>query len=240
MSLDRAPRRCIVLLLCLVAVPAAAATVSGKIELSDSRDPGVRRRDFSGVVVWLERLAGSPPSLAGAPQHARILQKDKTFVPHVVAIPVGGSVDFPNLDPIYHNAFSTFAGQPFDIGLYPPGKSRAVAFNHAGIVRVFCHIHPTMSAVVAVLDSPWFAVTGRSGVFEISGVPAGRYRLRLFHERALPKTLQQLEREITVGDGPARQPDMVISETGYLPSPHKNKYGKDYPPAPDERRGYPD
>jgi len=220
---------------------AAAATVSGRIELSDSRDPGVRKKNFSGVVIWLEPLGTSqPPSLAEAPQRARVIQKDKQFTPHVVAIPRGGSVDFPNLDPIYHNAFSTFAGQPFDVGLYPPNKSRAVTFNHAGIVRVFCHIHPTMSALIAVLDTPWFAVTGANGAYEIQGVPPGRYRMHVFHERALPKTLQQVSREVAVGGGPARQPDIVISETGYLPSPHKNKYGKDYPPAPEDRRAYPD
>src|SRR5207237_3255839 len=103
-----------------LASTALAAAVSGTVQLVDSRDPNVRRKsDYSGVVVWLEPIGGQP--LAGKPRTVKIIQKHKRFVPHIVAIPVGSTVDFPNADPIFHNAFSNFAGQPFDVGLYPPG-----------------------------------------------------------------------------------------------------------------------
>jgi len=159
-----------------------------------------------------------------------MLQKEKTFVPHVVAIAVGGTVEFPNLDPIFHNAFSNFSGQPFDVGLYPPRTSRSVTFTHPGIVRVFCNIHSTMSAVIAVLNTPWFAVTAANGKYSMANVPAGDYYLRLFHERAQPENLRFLERRITVPEGGLALPLVSISETGYSPAPHLNKFGQQYPP----------
>mgnify|MGYP003694020817 CR=1 FL=1 len=82
-------------------------------------------------------------------------------------------MDLPNLDLIFHNAFSNFSGQPFDIGLYAPRTSRSVTFKHAGIVRVFCNIHATMSAIIAVLNTPWYAVTQATGKYSIAGVPSG-------------------------------------------------------------------
>ena len=124
-----------------------------------------------------------------------MIQKDKMFTPHVLAVPVGGSVSFPNLDPIFHNAFSNFNGQIFDVGLYKPGSSRTVAFKRAGIVRVFCNIHPQMSAVIVVLDTPYFAVSNKAGAFEIADVPPGEYQLHVFHERAAEETLDSLTRQ---------------------------------------------
>ncbi|MBS1854758.1 MAG: hypothetical protein JST11_05295 [Acidobacteria bacterium] len=217
----------------LAPVLALAGTVGGNVELTNSKDPAVRRhRDYSGVVIWLAPVDRGAP--ASPPRRAQMLQKGKQFLPHVIAIPVGGTVDFPNLDPIFHNAFSNFSGQPFDVGLYPPKTTRAVTFRHAGLVRVFCNIHATMSAVIAVLDTPWFAVTPPNGKYEIEGVPAGEYQLHLFHERALPENLKFLERRITVPEGGVNLPLISISETGYIPAPHLNKFGREYPPAGSE------
>src|SRR5262249_22270332 len=162
-------------------MPAAGTSiVSGRVELVGSRDPAVRKnRNYSGVVVWLEPVGRAAP-FEPETGHVKMLQKEKRFVPHVVAVPVGTTVEFPNLDPIFHNAFSNCSGQPFDVGLYAPGTSRAVPFRHPGIVRVFCNIHSTMSAIIAVLPTPWFTVTSASGAFRIAGVPPGEYRLRVF------------------------------------------------------------
>jgi len=143
-------------------------------------------------------------------------------------------VDFPNLDLIFHNAFSNFSGQPFDVGLYRPRTSRSVTFKHSGIVRVFCNIHSTMSAIIAVVNSPWYAVTAASGKYNITGVPPGEYQLRLFHERALENNLHFLERRITVPENGLAMPLISISETGFIPAPHLNKYGQEYPPVPDD------
>ncbi len=215
-----------------------AATVSGSVNLRDSRDPAVRKKlDYAGVVVWLEPVSGSYRRLPS--HHARMVQKDKTFTPHVIAIPVGGSVDFPNFDPIFHNAFSNYNGQLFDVGLYPPGSSRSVRFTRPGIVRVFCNIHANMSAIVAVLDTPWFTVTGKNGAFTIPDVPPGEYTVNYFHERALRATLNALTRRVTVGSDPVTIGPASISESGYLSIPHKNKYGRDYTAPPDAGGVYP-
>src|SRR5215469_8580537 len=115
---------CRLVLVAFLAASLPAVTVTGKIELRDSKDPTVRKKmDFSGVVVWLEPLKGKavpPPAV-----HARMIQKSKTFTPHILAVPVGATVDFPNFDPIFHNVFSTYDGQIFDLGLYPPGRYKS-------------------------------------------------------------------------------------------------------------------
>jgi hypothetical protein len=173
-----------------------------------------------------------------APQRFVIEQKGKRFKPHVLVVPVGATVDFPNLDPIFHNAFSNFAGQPFDTGLYPPGTNQSVRFRRDGIVRVFCNIHSTMSAIIVVLRTPYYAVSSRSGAFRIDGVPAGEYTLKVWHERTAENALHGLERKIRVSDD-VTLPVIQISEAGHVPAPHKNKYGREYPPPPPDHTMYP-
>lgn len=211
------------------------ASLSGHVRITNSIDALVTKKsDYSGVAVWLAPL--------GAPMHAPLkpavmLQKNKMFLPHVLTIGAGSSVDFPNEDPIFHNAFSSFNGQIFDLSLYPPGSSRAVRFARPGIVHVFCNIHPTMSAVIVVVDSPFFATTRRDGAFAFSNVPPGSYALHFFHERATSETLSRLTKNIVI---PVSEDagEIEISETGYLPIPHKNKYGNDYPPHSGDQAQY--
>jgi len=209
---------------------AAAANVTGQIELTNSKNAAVRRhKDYGGVVLWLEPLDHPAPATPG--RRVEMRQKGKEFVPHVVAIPLGGTVEFPNLDLIFHNAFSNFSGHPFDLGLSPPRTSKSVTFRHQGIVRVFCNIHSTMSAIIAVVNSPWYAVTTATGKYTIAGVPPGEYKLHLFHERALEDNLRFLEHPVTVTEAGLVNPLISISETGFIPAPHLNKYGQEYPPA---------
>jgi plastocyanin len=221
-----------------LAVQACAGTVGGKVQLVDSRDQNVRRKsDYSGVVVWLERLDG--PSPEAKARTVSMVQKQKRFVPHVVAIPAGSAVDFPNADPIFHNAFSNFAGQTFDVGLYAPGTTQKVRFARPGVVRVFCNIHPTMSAVIVVEPTPYIAVSGKTGDFSIEDVEPGEYRLHVFHERSSEQTLAALQRKVTVERTAAALSPITVSESGYLEAPHKNKYGRDYPPVIEDRAIYP-
>jgi plastocyanin len=232
---------CFSLLLSLAAVTnVVAGSVSGKVELHDSQDAAVRKHmDYSGVVVWLEPMAGSLHPAAADSGAARMVQKEKTFTPHVLAIRVGTSVDFPNFDPIFHNAFSNYNGQLFDVGLYPPGSSKQVRFARPGIVRVFCNIHATMSAVIVVLNTPYFETTQKNGAYQFRDVPAGEYTLRFFHERATQATLDSLARRITVTEGSVSLPAIGISESGYIVISHHNKYGQDYAAAPDDGGVYP-
>jgi plastocyanin len=214
-----------------------AGAVSGAIDLVASRDsPARNHRDLSGVVIWLRPLDVDDVPLA--PKRVRMVQKNKRFDPHVLTVETGAIVDFPNFDPIFHNAFSNFSGQLFDIGLYPPGSSRSIRFERPGVVRVFCNIHPTMSALIVVLDSPYFTSTDQNGDFTIPAVPPGSYELHVFYEKSLPETLQKLTHSITVTPSPLEIPTLEISEAGYLPMPHKNKYGRAYSPAADEQDSY--
>jgi plastocyanin len=216
-----------------------AGPVSGRVELRDSHDTAVRKHmDFSGVVVWLEPSAGSLPAPSPGAT-AKMVQKDKTFTPHVLAIRAGTSVDFPNFDPIFHNAFSNYNGKIFDVGLYPPGTSRRERFTQPGIVRVFCNIHANMSAVIVVVNTPYFEVTEKSGNFQLNNIPPGEYTLRFFHERATQATLDSITRRFTVGEGSVALPAIGISESGYIVIPHHNKYGHDYTDAPDDGEVYP-
>jgi plastocyanin len=212
----------------VLAAIAQGATVRGRVEIVASKDPGVRKHsDFSGVVVWLEPASGA--LLSPKPRRAEMVQKGKQFLPHVLAITVGSTVDFPNYDPIIHNAFSNYDGQIFDVGLYPPGTTRSVPFRKEGIVRIFCNIHPTMSAIIVVLRSPYYAVSGKNGEFSIADVPPGSYRLHVYHERATEQTLNQLSRIVDVAAADVGLPELAVSESGYLLVPHKNKFGRDYP-----------
>lgn len=223
----------------LLASTLLAGDVSGRVELLDSKDAAVRKkRDFSGVVVSLLPATGTP-TLEIQPAQVTMLQKDKTFTPHVLAVTTNSSVSFPNADPIFHNAFSNYNGQIFDVGLYPPGTTRVVRFRREGVVRIFCNIHSAMSAVIVVVPTPYFAVTGKDGSFSIPDVLPGDYDLKVFHERASESTLEKLTQRIHV-QGPSQSLDPIrISEAGFIAIPHSNKFGNQYLPEPSDSVAYP-
>jgi len=219
-------------------LPLAASSVTGRVELRDSREAAVRKRsDYSGVVISLAAVGKSASHVADI--HVKMIQKDKKFTPHILAVAAGTYVDFPNDDPIFHNAFSSYSGEIFDLSLYPPGTSRSVQFSRPGIVRVFCNIHSAMSAVIVVLPTSYFATTGRDGTFHIPSVPAGEYQMTVFHERATEATLSALARRVAVDQTSLALPPIVISEAGFLQMPHNNKYGRGYAPETDDHSIYP-
>ncbi|MGH9800785.1 MAG: hypothetical protein ACRD82_10505, partial [Blastocatellia bacterium] len=145
-----------------------------------------------------------------------------------VAVEVGSEVDFPNDDPYFHNVFSIFNGKRFDLGLYASGETRPVNFNRPGISYIFCNIHPKMSAIVVALDTPYFSVSDKAGGFTIPNVPAGEYRLSVWHERAKPETLAAISRNVQAGTGELDLGAIRVSEEGYVPRPHPDKHGQEY------------
>jgi plastocyanin len=211
-----------VLLTLLVPPPAPAETVSGRVVLVENASA---RPDASNAVVWIEGLHRP----GGRPDAAMMKQSLKRFQPPVVVVPVGGTVSFPNEDPIYHNVFSVSGANRFDLGLYRSGASKTRTFSTAGLVRVYCNIHPQMVGFVMVVDSDFFAVTGPDGAFRLEGIPAGRHRIRAWHEGGAEDA-----REIVVGEGSVGPVTLRIDISDFRPQPHKNKYGKDYPPLPPE------
>lgn len=137
------------------------------------------------VVIYVK----DAPKVAVEPTRAEIRQRNENFVPRVVAVTVGSTVDFPNDDPIYHNVFSLSRTKTFDLGRFPKGKSRGERFDKAGVVKVFCQIHSHMSATVLVFDHPWFAIPDDQGNFDLSGVPPGMHQITAWHERLGDTTL---------------------------------------------------
>jgi plastocyanin len=225
----RISSKALALVLLAVNWASAQSTVKGSVILTDSSNGAVqRKRDYSSVAVWLEPAVRGVVPRPGR-KRAVMLQKDKRFTPHILVVECGTNIDFPNQDPIFHNAFSNFDGQLFDIGLYPPGTSRSVRFDRPGIVRVFCNIHSAMSAIIVAVDSPYFTTTAADGSFVIRNVEAGSYTLHFFHERALAETLGHLTRPLKVTPDTLALDPVSISEAGYLPSVHKNKFGNNYP-----------
>ncbi len=141
--------------------------------------------ELRNVVLYFEP---APALKSGVSREApaRIEQIGETFVPHVLPVVRGATVEFPNRDVIYHNVFSLSRAASFDLGRYPRGDSRVVRFDETGVVKVFCHIHSDMSAVVLVLDNPYFTVPTRDGRYEIQDLPPGDYTVTAWHERARP------------------------------------------------------
>ncbi|HLH55043.1 MAG TPA: carboxypeptidase regulatory-like domain-containing protein [Verrucomicrobiae bacterium] len=176
--------------------PAQAGAVSG--EYSSRKYKFVERVDYAAMrefVVYIEGDAGmtnQPATNAVQVFTRRVAQQGAMFSPHLLPVQRGTTVRWPNQDEIFHNVFSMSEPKQFDLGLYkgdPPEKR--VTFDKAGRVDVFCSIHERMHCIVLVLDNPFFAVTDANGSFKITGVPAGTYQLRAWHER-LPSAVNQI------------------------------------------------
>lgn len=172
------------------------------------------------AVVYAEPLEGRAPR---RPERTSLTQRNRTFSPAVVAVPVGSTIEFPNEDTIFHNVFSLSPPTPFDLGLYRAGESRSRTFTRAGTFRVFCNIHPQMTAFIVVAPTPWVTVADAQGTYQLD-VPPGRYRLTAISERAVPTSS-----EIVVGAGALDAPDLELDESAFVSVRHKNKHGQDYP-----------
>ena len=202
-------------------------TVTGKLELF--REGSASPQDSSSGVVWLTRIGetAEPPAASSLPK-LQLVQKNKSFNPHLVVVQVGSSVAFPNKDPFFHNVFSLFEGKRFDLGLYEAGTSRTVIFDREGISYIFCNIHPEMSGVVVALKTPYYGISDARGSVTIPDVPPGRYELHVWHERAIPHSLDSQVRSILVSDTLHSFGALRVAEQQSAPAPHKNKYGQDY------------
>lgn len=206
-------------------------TVTGQVVVRTENAKPKEKQPRGDVVVWLTPLDDRPnlrpvakPDPAQAP---RLVQKDKRFAPHLLVIPAGTAVEFPNHDPFFHNVFSLFEGKRFDLGLYEAGTTRIVHFDRAGVSYIFCNIHPEMSAVVVALKTPYYAVSDANGKVVIQNVPEGRYTLQVWSERANLDGLKALSREVVVSGGEHSLGTIRLTEDN-PPAPHKNKYGRDY------------
>ena len=225
-------------LLMLAPILAAAQQSVLKAHVEIKRD-GHRLKDASQAVVWLNPVGGA---IIATPrqeetQIPQLVQKNKSFQPSLLVIPVGGKVEFPNRDPFFHNVFSLFEGKRFDLGLYESGTTRFVQFDKPGISYIFCNIHPQMSAVIVALNTPYYAISNARGEVSIANVPPGRYALQVFHTSVAPETLRALNREITISPGDTSLGTLSLTESN-IELAHKNKYGRDYDRPDPENPAY--
>ncbi|HEV2425324.1 MAG TPA: carboxypeptidase regulatory-like domain-containing protein [Terriglobia bacterium] len=238
MAARRAGPVAAILLVIAGAAWAQGLTVRGRVSLVSARS-GKPTADNSQAVVWLNPL--DDPRVSWKPGDAgpfRLVQKNKRFIPHILVVPVGAVVEFPNDDPFFHNVFSLFNGKRFDLGLYEAGTTRTVTFNSPGVSYIFCNIHPEMSAVVMATQSPYYALSNAAGSFTITNIPAGWYQLNVWHERCLPETLKAATRDVVVSSSASTLGEIRLPESGNLLANHKNKYGQRYEPVPASTLGY--
>jgi len=217
------------LLVCavLLSAPLASGQASLKARVELTRN-GHRAKDASNAVVWLTPVGGpSAPPRQEATKIPQLVQKNKSFHPSLLVIPVGGKVEFPNQDPIFHNVFSLFEGKRFDLGLYESGTTRFVQFDKPGISYIFCNIHAQMSAVIITVNTPYYGISDARGEISIVHVPPGRYDVQVFHTSVAPDVLHALNREITVTSDDTSIGTFSLAESD-LELAHKNKYGHDY------------
>lgn len=215
-----------VALCCGAAGRLQAAEVVGKVQIiSDTNE------DASGVVVSLTPLnSAQATSLRQAPIHSTLTQKNKKFSPHLLVIPPGSVVDFPNRDPFFHNVFSLFEGKRFDLGLYESGTSRSVKFDRPGVSYIFCNIHPQMNAIVISLDTPYYSLVDANGSVKIANVESGEYLLQIWAEGLNSEEMGKLSHRITIGQESV-QLGVIQVPSGESFAQHKNKYGREYDSA---------
>jgi plastocyanin len=226
---------CALLNLALVGSQAQAqgVEVTAHVLVQEKAGAGATRHKGSlsaeNVVVWLTPLQPDlHPAAMGHPGPFRLVQKDKQFTPHLLVVPTGSSVDFPNQDPFFHNVFSLFNGKRFDLGLYESGTSRAVRFDREGVSYIFCNIHPEMGAVVLALSTPYYGVSIATGSVAIHNVPPGRYRLHVWSEATQSANPGDAERVVQIGAASVHLGEIVLQRVANPMEHHKNKFGDDY------------
>jgi plastocyanin len=151
------------------------------VELGADGDSDPLAFERSHVAVYLE---GGPTAIASGAVKASIEQRDRRFVPDMAVIPAGSSISFPNFDPIFHNVFSLSKAKSFDLGNYPKGQTRVVAFDKPGVVAVYCHLHSNMSATIVVTPNRWATRADGNGIFSLKDVAPGIYTVVAWHKAA--------------------------------------------------------
>ena len=179
------------------------------------------------AVIWLNPLPADA-AWPVTPGTFTLLQKNKMFTPHLLVVPVGSSVAFPNADPFFHNVFSLFDGRRFDLGLYEAGSTRSVIFSREGVSYIFCNIHSEMSAVVIALATPYYGILDQKGVFHVKDVPYGDYDMHVWIEGQRKSSLDRLTRRVHIAGAIADLGD-IHADHPEQPE-HLNKFGRPYEP----------
>ena len=204
------------------AMPAGAVTVSGRVSFVSKRG---QNPTIGETLVSLEPASGK--LIHKSPATFQMTTRGKMLIPHVLAIPVGSTVEFPNDDPISHNLFSLSSNNSFDLGLYRKGAGKSHKFEAPGLINVYCNVHPNMSAVIKVLATPYYVFADPSGNYAITDVPPGKYRMIVWNEIG-----GQTETPIEVSNAGTVSGDLSVTldSRNYRATQHLNKLGKPYEP----------
>jgi plastocyanin len=190
-------------------VLAHAATLDAKVQTPAGKP-------LADAAVVLEPLAPSAPAAAKNRAHAVIEQRGTEFVPYVTVVQTGTAVDFPNNDTVRHHVYSFSNPKRFEIKLYAGKPGQPITFDKPGEVVIGCNIHDWMEAYVLVVDAPYFGKTGPDGQVRIANLPAGRYRMQLWHPL---QKMRAAASEIEIGSAPARL-NLVLDARAREPKPH--------------------
>jgi plastocyanin len=202
----------------LVSQQGETVSVAGRLLVKEAGDKDAP--DVDQAVVWLSSDSVFPVR----PDTVEMRTVNKDFQPHVIAVPVGSYVSFPNQDPFNHNVFARSEVASFDAGLYGRGERRGHEMLVPGVAQIYCNVHARMGGFVVVRDNPFFTQPKPDGTFEITGVPPGRYVLHAWHERA-DSTLAQ---EVLVSRGGVTGLRLTLDATQYKWTEHLDKDGKPY------------
>ncbi len=206
--------------------PSVTASVSvyqrgTAVKLGKDADQDPITYERSRVVIYVEGPVNPDPN-SGSPSIQQIQQLDRRFMPDMVVVPVGSTVSFPNMDPIFHNIYSLSKPKSFDLGSYDKGETRKVTFPKPGIVEIYCHLHPNMAATVVVVPNRWYARPDSNGQYRISNVPPGQYTVVAWH-----KTAGFFRKTVVIADGRDVAADFFIP----LDVDSKQEAEKDRDPA---------
>lgn len=217
----------VVILVLFSVLSLEAHEVSGTVEIVQKGDK--KKTDLSSVIVYLDRIKwDSKMEETEINKAYEMSTKNKQFAPRMMAVPLGATVRFPNFDPIFHNIFSVSRPNDFDLGLYKGGASKSNRFDSPGIVRVFCNVHPQMTATLIVSNTPFQTFADKTGNFSLGTIPWGIFSLRAYAEEG------QASQRIEVKDVPLKV-TLTIDAKSFKKILHKNKFGKDYSTSEDER-----
>ena len=210
-------------LMLLVCSDLSAHVVTGKVMFLTKRG---QNPVMNETLVWLDPL-GRVPKRPGAA--FTMTTRSKTFLPHVIAVPAGSTVNFPNEDPIAHNLFSLTPGNTFDLGLYRRGPGKPHKFEAPGVVNLYCNVHPTMSAVIHVMSTPYYGFADANGNYSFD-VPPGKYKVTAWNEQG---GTTSAEIEIRAGAAAQTAPLLTLDSRNFRIVQHKNKFGQTYRPPKD-------
>jgi plastocyanin len=199
----------------------AQGTVSGRVTIQEK--PGETSTDLANAVVYLVPKSGGARLTE---QKVQMAMNGRQFSPRIRVVTPGSTIEYPNQDPFSHNIFSTAPGAAFDLGVYGGNTSKSTTFKKAGAFPVYCNIHAKMTAYILVVATPYYGQPTADGRWSLAGVPAGKYEMHVWHERA-PEIVKDVDIAATGLTGA----DASLDAKGFKLVDHKNKFGQNYSDA---------